>query len=420
MTYGTIRLLAVAVAAVWGVACARAYPPTGGERDTLPPRLLETEPAPLAVVPGYTGAAVFHFDERISERNFSEALVVVSPLDSAIRVDRAGREVRVRIDGGWRPDRIYRVVLLPGARDLFGNVRPEPAEIVFSTGPAIPATAIGGIIMDRITGRPAQNGMVTATREDGLAYVAVADSAGFFSLRHVPPGAYDLLAFADLNRNRRRDAAEPVDSGRVATLVTPADTVTVVFDVLPVDTSPPRVARAEAVDSLHVRVVFDDYFDVDGPFDGVSAEVHALPDSVRYARGVRVVLAPVFERQRAAVTAARADTAAAAPPDTVAVTPPDTAAVPAPPRAPPRAPVAERPLLPARDIVIVLDRSLQPGQSYAITVAGAVNISGLTGGGTAPFQARAAAPVREPVPADTLPAVDVRPPPPDTGRTDGR
>jgi hypothetical protein len=418
MRHRATRVFAVVAAMAVGVlACARAYPPTGGERDTLAPRLVSTEPAALAVVPGYTGAAVFRFDERISERNFSEALTVVSPLDSAVRIERAGREVRVRIDGGWRPGRIYRVVLLPGLRDLFGNVRSEPAEIVFSTGPDIPATAIAGIVMDRITGGAAQNGVVTATRQgDDAAYMAVADSVGFFSLRHVPPGAYDLLAFADLNRNRRRDRAEPVDSGTVAQLTTQADTVTVVFNVLPADTSPPRVTRAESVDSLHVRISFDDYFDTGEAFEGTGAEVHSLPDSVSRARGQRFILAPVFEREQAAAAAARADSIAAMEPDSVALVEADTAIAAPRARAAPRTRATERPLLPSRDIVVELDRALQPGQAYTITVAGAVNISGLAGGGVARFEARAAPPpARDPVPADTIPTDTI---PTDTIPTD--
>lgn len=395
------RLILVSTLAVLfgGIACARAYPPPGGERDTLPPRLIATTPGPLEVVPDFSGPVVFRFDERLSERNFTESLVLVSPLDSTIRVQRGRSEVRVSLDGGWRPDRVYRVTLLPGVRDLFGNAREEAAEIVFSTGPPVAETAVAGIVQDRLTGRAAATPVVRATRRaDSVVYTAQGDNTGFFSLRHLPLGTYDVLAFSDQNRNRRRDAAEPLDSA-VVSLGTESDTVTIIFNVLAPDTTPPRVTRVELVDSLHVRVTFDDYFDVQEPVQGVTAEVHALPDSTRFAGSVRVLQAPLFEaHRRAAAALAARDTAAAV--DTAGVAG-DTARVAAPPAAAAR----ERPPLPVRDLVVQLDRALEAGQTYAVTVRGAVNISGLGGGGTATLEV----PVRQQAP--------VRPPPADTSGT---
>ncbi|CAN5863703.1 hypothetical protein BH23GEM9_BH23GEM9_10130 [soil metagenome] len=403
----------VLVALVQAVACARVYPPPGGDRDRTPPRLLNTTPGPLEVVPGFQGPAVFRFDERLSERNFSEALVLVSPLDGALRVERSRTEVRVRIDGGWRPDRVYRVVLLPGVRDLFGNTRTEPAEIVFSTGPPVPGTAVAGIVLDRLTGRPPPNTVVNATRRgDTVSYMAIGDTAGFFSLRHLPMGVYDLFAFADQNRNRRRDATEPLDTTTIS-LGTATDTIAVVFNVLAPDTTAPRVTRAEYMDSLHVRVTFDDFIDVDEPITGAGAEVHVLPDSARYAGGARLLQAPLFDRSRreAQAAAAAADTAAA---DTMgvqrpAIQPPRAVperAQPARPGAAPQTPAAP---LPTREVVVELDRPLQRGATYTITVDGVANIHGLPGGGVASFET-------PPAPPPPPPGADVPPIPPDSSR----
>jgi hypothetical protein len=386
-----MQLVVMAMCAVLLAACARAYPPPGGERDRLPPALVTTTPGPLEVVPGFAGPVVFRFDERLSERGFSESLVTVSPLDGALRVRRAGNEVRVEIDGGWRPNRIYRVVLLPGLRDLFGNERNESAEIVFSTGPPVPNTAIAGIVHDRLTERPARDAVISAVqRGEEVAYSAVGDSAGFFSLRHVPIGEYDVVAFADQNRNRRRDPAEPVDRA-VASVTADGDTVMLVFHVLAPDTTPPRVTGAELVDSMHVRIVFDDHFDPSVLLDGAEVELHALPDSVPFARARRVVVATVHQAEQRAVTRAPEPT------------PADTVGVPAPPPPPPQRVVTPQAApLPARELVAQLDRALAPG-TYAVVVRGVVNISGLAGGGHARLQVAAPQPPAGP-PADDPPA----------------
>jgi hypothetical protein len=367
-------------------ACARAYAPPGGETDETPPRLVSTTPEPLSVVAPSNDPVIFRFDERLSERGFSEALIVVSPLDSAVRVERARTEVRVRIDGGWRADRVYRIVLLPGLRDLFGNTRDTPIELVFSTGPPVPNTAIAGMVLDRITGRAAANPVVDAVRRaDSVRYTAVADTGGFFALRHLPLGVYDLRAYADANRNRRRDPLEPVDSSRVASLAQDADTVPHIFHVLAPDTTPPTLTRASAVDSMHVRVVIDDYVS-DTAAAGAAAQVLLLPDSTPYAQSVSGLLEPVFAREQRAAGISRdtlrADTAAT---DPVAADP----AVVEPPLAEDARPGA---ILPAREIIFRLDRALTPGLSYIITVRGLSNLWRLVGGGSAEFEVAAPPP----------------------------
>jgi hypothetical protein len=355
---------------VWAAACARPYPPPGGDRDTLPPRLVGTTPAPFAMIAAGDEPVVFRFDERLSERGFSEALVLVSPRDSAVRVDRGRSEVRIRIDGGWRPDRVYRIVLLPGVRDLFSNERSDQVELVFSTGATIDSTALAGLVLDRITGGAARSGVVEAVHvEQGARYVSIADSSGFYSLRYLPLGAYDIRAYDDQNRNRRRDLLEPVDSGHTVVLAGAADTIAHIFHVLIPDTTAPRIVRAQSVDSLHVRVSIDDHIDVQQLADGVPAIVHALPDSIAVAEGTEVMTsAELQQRQRS-----------------------DTIAVPATPS-----------LLPVQDVVVRLNRVLQPG-TYTITIGPVTNLHGLRGSGTVRFEVavREAPPAPDPPPPDT-------------------
>jgi hypothetical protein len=198
----------------------------------------------------------------------------------------------------------------------------------------------------------------------------VADSSGFYSLRHLPVGTYDVRAYDDQNANRRRDLLEPVDSGHTAAFVAPADTVALVFHVLSADSSAPRVTRAAAVDSLHVGIELDDPVEADATsLAAARAEVHLLPDSTRYAGAVRIMAGVVF----AAELAAAADSAPATP-----VPPPS---------------------LPVRELVVRLDRTLAPG-TYTITLSGITNLHGLTGGGIERF--------------DVTPPPPPPPPPPDT------
>ncbi|MBI4544540.1 MAG: hypothetical protein HY703_05035 [Gemmatimonadetes bacterium] len=369
-------------------ACARAEMPPGGAPDKQPPRVIATTPEPMAVVPGWGDAVVFRFDERISERGVEEA-VLVSPETGELRLEKGRSELRIRLEGGWRPGLVYRVVVLPVIQDLFGNRRQLPAELVFSTGPPIAATALAGFITDRLSGRPAADARIEAMRQlDSVSYVGVSDTAGFFALRHVPAGRYHLLAYLDQNRNRKSDPFEPRDSG--STVLSATDTALLAMSLLAPDTTPARLARADARDSLHVALVFDDYMDPQVPQAEAQVALWRLPDSTRVE--VREVLYPA-EAQRARVARQQQEQAEAqvgkAPPE---VLPADTAVAaaagePAPP-------------LPTQELVVIPAEPLEAGTRYRVEAAGITNIHGLPGGGGgAVFQtrARAAAP-----PADSV------------------
>jgi len=253
--------------------CARPEPPRGGEPDRIPPAIVEVSPEAFSVAPAATGPIRIRFNERISERlavgQLSDA-VLVSPETGAVRVEQDRDALTVHLAGGLRPGVVYRVTVRPVIRDLFGNTMRQPFEFVFSTGAAIEETAVAGLVIDRITGRPVPDVRVEATErgedvdaEVSLVHVARTDSTGTYTLRYLPPGSYALLGYQDRNRNRVLDPSEP--RGRTTFDLAPADTAFADFHVMDPDTTPARPTGAEVVDSVTVRLTFTHYLDPDAP-----------------------------------------------------------------------------------------------------------------------------------------------------------
>ncbi len=393
-----------ALGALLVLACASADPPPGGERDVSPPRVLSVTPEAMSTLDSLEDDVVFRFDERISERGIEQA-VRVSPLTGDFEVDRGRREIRVRQVGGWTPGTVYRVTLLPVIQDLFGNVREQPAELVFSTGPEIPETAIAGLVRDRLTGQEVQEATVQALRlPDSLPYVAMSDTAGFFALRHIPAGEYHVQAFTDSDADRELDPFEPRDTASAN--VGEADTLVLELALLPTDTTPAVLARAEAIDSLAVRLLFDDFLAPEDPLEDVVVELRELPDSTRIPVDT-VLHAHEWEEIRAEEAAAREEALAeeleAEDPEAVEDVdaedrdPEDAAddeddepevapeVEPAPeleaaPAADQQA-AAAGPPLPTRELIVVPALRLEPGVTYLVRIAGVENISGVPGGG---------------------------------------
>lgn len=253
----------VVLAGMSAAGCAHVEPPSGGPEDRTPPALLATRPDSLAVDPGRSEPITLVFDERISEQQV-EASIVVSPRTGAVVVDRGRDEVRVGVRGGWRDGTIYHVTVLPGIRDLFGNAREEAIDFVFSTGPEIPDNVVAGRVTDAIEGTAAEGTLVIAVPAgDSLGYLAIADSAGEFRIRHLPRTDFVVRAFEDANRDRRIDGFEPRDSA--AASLEADDSASVTLALLLPDSTPARPGSITVAGDSVVRAEFDDFLDPDQP-----------------------------------------------------------------------------------------------------------------------------------------------------------
>jgi len=285
--------------------------------------------------------------------------------------------------------------------------------------------------------------------EDPPVYTAVSDSAGVFALRYLPSGSYELSLYEDVNRNGEVDFAE-LQGDTLATLglEPPAADTTILREVtlLRPDTSPPRLIRVEAMDSLRVRLAFDDFLDAEAslepvelqiaPEEGPGPKIERLlwPRQVDSMRAVADSLAREEERRAmedsltvVADSLARILRTMEAAGDTLGADTVGTQleriegriAPPEPREEPeaPREPEAPPPILPKQEFYVLLAEPLAPEVLYQLTVSGVTNLNGLGGGGGQSSFAWEP-PEEEPgVEADTAAVVpDTAGVPPDTGR----
>lgn len=387
------------------VGCARMEAPPGGPPDNVPPVVSSTSPDTFAVVEPFDGEVTFRFSERISERPTGGTLdeaVVVSPETGAVGVDHGRQSLEVSIEGGFRPNLVYRVRVLPVVRDMFGNPLVEPFELVFSTGAEFRRGVVGGEVLDRISGQPVDGARVHAAHgdppgeeRDSVLHVGRTDSDGIFTLRYLPPGPYSVTVFDDQNRNREADGLEP-RAERDVRLEGEADTVVLSLEVLAPDTTPPRIVGAEAVDSTTIHLETDDVLDPAESLDLVRVSL-SREDGGAPARDT-LLHEYEWEARRQALEEAAAEADADEPAaDTVDGAAPDAADDPAPdpaddappgvdePQAPPD--TVESPYDPGdppraeQDLYLLLEEPLVPDVTYTVSVEGLENIAGATGGG---------------------------------------
>jgi hypothetical protein len=381
-------------------ACAKMAPPPGGPPDKIPPILLSTVPESVGVYPNWDHDVEFRFDEIVSEGNSPsqglgtgdlERLILVSPSHEIPRIKWKRDRITVRPREGWKPNRVYRIELLPGIVDLRQNKTDTSIVITFSTGSPLPTDTVEGQAVDWVAGTSARQALIAlALMPDTLIYRTLTDSAGRFRIGPLPQGEYVAFAVLDNNHNLQKEDREPFDSVRV-----PQGTTTIpTLWIYPHDSVGPRISGITPNDSVSATIAFTQPLDPRQRFDSLKVLLRELPDSIPVPVA-SLLPKPVDDSLqlvvRARIDSLRADSiardTAAAPADTLAGKKPKLPS-PAPFRLPSRPSpgaadstalkqlLAQRPPL-FDKLVLRVDSALKQGAKYLVDVPGIRNVNGV-------------------------------------------
>jgi hypothetical protein len=361
--------------------CARIEPPPGGPPDAAAPRLIATRPDSFVRLTPFKGAAEFQFDEVISEGGTPnrgegtgglERLVILSPSNRVPEVSWRRSRITVRPREGWRPNRVYRVELLPGVADLRNNRTDAGAVLTFSTGAPRPQTTLEGQVVDWSTSRPAPGALVIASLlPDSLPYRGVADSGGRFSLGPLPQGEYLVSGVLDQDTDHRQGLREAYGTARVARGKSAVGELWAFVH----DTSAPRIQTVTVDDSVKASITFSQKLDPRQRLSPKDVSLRLLPDSTPVAvssilpqpvdDSIHGTRAPAVDstgvEDSAAADTSRAGRRAPTPRGRAAEGPP-----------PSRPPLYDR-------LVLRVPRPWAPGSRMALEVRGVKNVTGVAG-----------------------------------------
>lgn len=357
------RLVAASVALAWGgLACARPEVPPGGPEDRFPPYVVATVPDTFAVVEEGLRDFEFKFSERISERVANGSLqdaVVVSPSAGAVRVRHSRDAISVETQQGLLPNRVYRITMLPVVNDMFGNSLRDPFDLVVSTGADFVPNVLAGVVENRVDGTAAQGARVEAVfaqEDDTTAHWTYADAEGFYTLRFVSGGAFELRAWQDRNRDGEAGAGEPVTSQLGGLARDAPDTAYGVLSLIEPDTTAAQIVSATVSDSVTIRFDFDDYLDPRAPSEMIEGVLFPGGDEPLIVFRLR------HDHELDAWRAEQADSAAG-----------DAAGGDV---AEPATGLAGL-VLPAQSLTGTLDEPLEPNRAYEAVLSGVANLAGL-------------------------------------------
>lgn len=235
-------LLAAALCALVAVSCATKVAPSGGPEDKLPPRVAAVYPPPNSTNVPEELYVKLVFDEWINASVPRSAVNISPPLEKRLKFEVSGDELEITSRAMLDSGTTYTLTVAGALKDLHGNAIASPFQLSFSTGSVIDSLKLAGHVMvtpemfkskERIypsvglypIGAERERRSYLKKYRDSTfvgpdttpqltveipLYVTQADSTGAFELIGLHPGTYKMLAFQDVNGNRRVELSDEV------------------------------------------------------------------------------------------------------------------------------------------------------------------------------------------------------------------
>lgn len=206
--------------AIWLLSsCAQIVSPSGGAKDTSPPKIVREFP-PNAK-PGFSEKKiVISFDEFVSISNPEDQIVISPPLEEKPEYEISGKNLIIRFKKPPAANTTYTINFGNAIIDVHEGNAVSDYRYVFSTGNTIDTLFIKGNIVLAETNTPQKSVSIclypaltftdSTIYKNKPAYFAKSRDGGGFSLENLPANNYYLIGFMDENKNLKYDKTEPI------------------------------------------------------------------------------------------------------------------------------------------------------------------------------------------------------------------
>jgi hypothetical protein len=198
--------------------CAHQVAPTGGNKDTSPPKLEHAFPKNLQT--HFAAKKIrFVFDEFVVLNNASEQIVISPALSQKPEIYADKRWIVVDLKhNNLLPNTTYTINFGNAIGDFHENNVLADLTYVFSTGAFIDSCFFSGVVKNAFTNEPEKNITVGVYPSSGFSdsvvyknkptYFSKTSASGSFKINNLPADNYRLFAFSDDNKNLLYDATE--------------------------------------------------------------------------------------------------------------------------------------------------------------------------------------------------------------------
>lgn len=195
------------------LSCANRGTPSGGEKDTEPPKVLSTEPENFST--NFNAKEIrIYFDEYIKLKDLQKQLIISPPMDNDPTITPLGsasKYIRIKILDTLKPNTTYAFNF---GQSIIDNNEGNPYpyyRYVFSTGDYIDSLSVSGQVMDAKERKTDKFVSVMlyemdSTYTDSIIFKSkpkyitnTLDSVTTFKIDNIKAGKYKLIALKEKN-----------------------------------------------------------------------------------------------------------------------------------------------------------------------------------------------------------------------------
>lgn len=210
-------------AALFLVSCARVGSPVGGNKDTIPPKMIGSNIDSARInVPRDIKKLRIDFDEYITLKDISKNLIVSPPIKytKIIPSSTGNKYLQIEWKDSLQANTTYNFNFGNSVVDLNESNALPYFNFAFSTGEKIDDLYISGTISDALGDNKNSEGKEknlviglyqvkdTMNYRQKPYYITKADPDGYFELNYLTPGKYRIIGFDDENNNSIYDSGK--------------------------------------------------------------------------------------------------------------------------------------------------------------------------------------------------------------------